>query len=37
LGDLPGGTYSSGAQGISDDGLVVVGQSESALGTEAFR
>jgi probable HAF family extracellular repeat protein len=37
LGDLPGGAFSSGAYGISADGSVVVGQSESANGFEAFR
>ena len=39
LGDLPGGEIGSWAQGISADGLVVVGQSESlsASGHEAFR
>lgn len=37
LGDLPGGTLSSRAVGISGDGSVVVGQGTSASGSEAFR
>jgi len=37
LGDLPGGSVYSGANGISADGSVVVGASESASGLEAFR
>ena len=37
LGDLPGGTFSAAAFGISADGSVVVGQGRSASGTEAFR
>jgi probable HAF family extracellular repeat protein len=37
LGDLPGGGFYSAANGVSDDGSVVVGASESALGGEAFR
>ena len=37
LGELAGGGFSSGALGLSDDGSVVVGWSESASGTEAFR
>lgn len=37
LGDLPGGAYSSEAFGVSADGSVVVGRSESAAGVEAFR
>jgi probable HAF family extracellular repeat protein len=37
LGDLPGGAYHSAAYSISANGSVVVGQSESASGTEAFR
>src|SRR4051812_26607409 len=38
LGDLPGGTFSSQANAISGDGLVVVGRSASTNGTnEAFR
>lgn len=37
LGDLPGGSFFSGAGGVSADGSVVVGQSSSASGTEAFR
>ena len=36
LGDLPGGSFSSRAKGVSSDGLVVVGRSNSALGQEAF-
>ncbi|WP_299152274.1 autotransporter domain-containing protein [uncultured Tateyamaria sp.] len=37
LGDLPGGTYESTALGVSADGSVVVGQSRSLNGREAFR
>ena len=37
LGDLPGGVYHSSALAVSADGLVVVGASESAAGTEGFR
>ena len=37
LGDLPGGSFSSIANGISADGSVVVGRGASASGTEAFR
>jgi len=37
LGDLPGGTFSGGAFGVSADGSVIVGNSNSANGTEAFR
>ncbi len=37
LGDLPGGAVASGANAISADGAVVVGDSESGSGTEAFR
>jgi probable HAF family extracellular repeat protein len=37
LGDLPGGGFSSSANGVSADGAVVVGYSVSALGIEAFR
>jgi probable HAF family extracellular repeat protein len=37
LGDLPGGNYASFARAASYDGAVIVGFSESALGTEAFR
>jgi probable HAF family extracellular repeat protein len=36
LGDLPGASFYSGAQGISADGSVVVGRSYSASGEEAF-
>ena len=36
LGDLPGGGFSSGANGVSADGSVVVGQGSSASGFEAF-
>ena len=39
LGDLPGNTsthFLSGAHAVSPDGSVVVGQSESASGREAF-
>ena len=37
LGDLPGGSFSSTAFGVSADGSVVVGYSASDRGTEAFR
>ncbi|MCH7603269.1 MAG: hypothetical protein IIB54_10920, partial [Planctomycetes bacterium] len=37
LGDLPGGSISSGAWGVSADGSVVVGVSSSTSGQEAFR
>jgi len=36
LGDLPGGEFRSSATAISADGGVVVGQSRSASGFEAF-
>lgn len=37
LGDLPGGEYLSWALGVSGDGAVVVGSSQSDQGSEAFR
>ena len=37
LGDLPGGDFSSRARDISGNGLVVVGESHSSNGFEAFR
>jgi probable HAF family extracellular repeat protein len=37
LGDLPGGTFGSQANGVSADGSVVVGRGSSASGLEAFR
>jgi probable HAF family extracellular repeat protein len=37
LGDLPGGTFQSHANAVSDDGSTVVGYSNSASGQEAFR
>ncbi len=37
LGDLPGGVFASSARAISNDGQVVVGFSNSAVGNEAFR
>jgi len=37
VGDLPGGTFYSQAYGVSADGRVVVGVSNSASGSEAFR
>jgi probable HAF family extracellular repeat protein len=37
LGDLVGGTFSSQAWDISNDGFTVVGSSRSASGSEAFR
>lgn len=36
LGDLPGGRFNSFATAISDDGLIVVGGSESDKGPETF-
>lgn len=37
LGDLAGGIFDSIPNGISDDGSVVIGSSNSGAGTEAFR
>jgi probable HAF family extracellular repeat protein len=37
LGDLPGGTFFSSAQGVSADGLVVVGASTGTSTEDAFR
>jgi len=37
VGDLPGETFYSSAEGISSDGVVVVGSSMGAKGYEAFR
>lgn len=37
LGDLPGGSYYSAATYVSADGSVVVGESNSTSGFEAFR
>jgi len=37
VGDLPGGTVLSSAQGVSGDGSVVCGYSNSAAGDQAFR
>lgn len=37
LGDLSGGIFQSSAERASADGSVIVGSSESANGTEAFR
>jgi probable HAF family extracellular repeat protein len=37
LGDLPGDAFFSVASGVSADGAVVVGNSSSASGTQAFR
>lgn len=37
LGDLPGGDFESRALGVSSDGSVVVGESSSTSGLEAFR
>ncbi len=37
LGDLPGGAFASEANGVSADGLVVVGLGISVSGIEAFR
>jgi probable HAF family extracellular repeat protein len=37
LGDLPGGEYRSTAERVSADGSVIVGDSESTSGREAFR
>jgi probable HAF family extracellular repeat protein len=37
IGDLPGSGYFSIARAVSADGAIVVGQSQAAAGTEAFR
>ena len=37
LGDLPGGGVFGAAYGVSADGVVVVGESQGASGTEAIR
>src|SRR5688572_12660947 len=37
LGDLPGGTFSSMANRVSNDGSVVVGTSQSTSGLQSFR
>lgn len=37
LGDLPGGSFNSGARAVSADGSVVVGYGRSDSGPEAFR
>ncbi len=37
LGDLPGGAFASRAYDVSGDASVVVGESQSANGREAFR
>ncbi|MCP4611921.1 MAG: hypothetical protein GY845_24735 [Planctomycetes bacterium] len=37
LGDLPGGNFYSEAWGVSADGSIVIGLSESSSGTEAFQ
>ena len=37
IGDLPGGVASSVANAVSDNGTIVVGESNSAIGREAFR
>jgi len=37
VGDLPGGAIDSAALDVSADGSVVVGESESTSGTQAFR
>ncbi len=37
LGDMLGGDFYSAAHGVSADGSVVVGDSSSANGGEAFR
>jgi uncharacterized membrane protein len=37
LGDLPGGSFQSDALGVSADGSVVVGFSDSSSGIEAMR
>jgi probable HAF family extracellular repeat protein len=37
MGDLSGGPFNSLARGVSDDGRVIIGNSQSALGHEAFR
>src|SRR4030095_5210836 len=37
LGDLPGGSVTSQANGVSGDGSVVVGGANSSTGGEAYR
>jgi uncharacterized membrane protein len=37
LGDLPGGSISSFASGLSDDGRVIIGMSRSDAGDETYR
>jgi uncharacterized membrane protein len=37
IGDLPGGSTSSFATGVPDNGETVVGHGNSELGSEAFR
>ena len=37
LGDIPGGGFLNGANGVPDDGKVVLGASEIASGLKAFR
>jgi len=37
LGDIAGGAFNSRAFGVSSDGQVAVGESDSAAGTDAFR
>jgi uncharacterized membrane protein len=36
LGDLPGGSFHSSANGVSADGSVIVGRGNSANNSEAF-
>jgi probable HAF family extracellular repeat protein len=37
LGDLPGGSFVSGAYDLSDDGAVIVGEGTTISGSQAFR
>lgn len=36
LGDLPGGSFASGAHAVSADGRIVVGSGRSAIGIDGF-
>ncbi len=36
LGDLPGGSFDSFARAVSSDGSIVLGTSDTALGSQVF-